>query len=60
MEILKLSDGSQFTVADIYDALEIVDHRLGYELKDYIESYINEQYDIGFDDGYESCSKEKQ
>ena len=45
-EVLQLSDGSVHTVFDIRDMMELIDDRLGYEARRWLEEYLTED-DLG-------------
>ena len=46
-EVLQLSDGSNHTVFDIRDMMELIDSHLGYEARRWLEEYLTEDDDLG-------------
>ena len=45
-EVLQLSDGSVHTVFDIRDMMELIDDRLGYEARRWLEEYLTEEKEV--------------
>ena len=46
-EVLQLSDGSNHTILDIRDMMELIDAHLGYEASRWLEEYLAEDDDLG-------------
>lgn len=46
-EVLQLSDGSNHTIFDIRDMMELIDAHLGYEARRWLEEYLAEDDDLG-------------